>query len=452
MKEIESMDQTEAMLLVDATNAFNTLNRKAALHNIGVICPAISTILNNTYSKPARLFVTGGDEILSLEGTTQGDPLSMAIYALAITPLIKSLSQEVPNHAKQVWFADDSTSAGKLSALKRCWQHLTAVGPGYGYYPNPSKTTLVVKAEYVHHATALFQDTGIRITTAGHSILGAAVGTPSFVDDYVAAKVEMWKEEIEALVKIAEIYPHAAYAAFIHYIKGKWQFIMRTVDNVGKLFQPIEDIITEKLIPLTGRSHCSIEERKLLSLPTRYGGLNIVNPVEEVSLQLDASRKITEPLKKMIIEQSDSYRKSDLCEIKAKLRQQKANHHASKAAISRESLPVTKQRTMDLLNEKGASSWLTVLPLKEHGFNLNKREFRDALCLRYNWQLKNVAQHCVCGVNLSTDHAMICPHGGMTIIRHNEIRDITADWLSEVCSETEKEPQLQPITGQKYIS
>ena len=71
MKEIESMDQTEAMLLVDATNAFNILNRKAALHNIGVICPSISTVLNNTCSKPARLFVTGGVEILSLEGTTQ---------------------------------------------------------------------------------------------------------------------------------------------------------------------------------------------------------------------------------------------------------------------------------------------------------------------------------------------------------------------------------------------
>jgi hypothetical protein len=54
---------------------------------------------------------------------------------------------------------------------------------------------LVVRAEYVHHAIALFQDTG-------HSILGVVVGTPSFVDDYVAAKVEMWKEEIEALVTV----------------------------------------------------------------------------------------------------------------------------------------------------------------------------------------------------------------------------------------------------------
>ncbi len=43
---------------------------------------------------------------------------------------------------------------------------------------------------------------------------------------------------------------------------------------------------------------------------------------------------------------------------------------------------------------------------------------------------------------------MICPHGGMTILRHNEIRDMTADWLDEVCTETEKEPQLQPVTGE----
>ncbi len=67
------------------------------------------------------------------------------------------------------------------------------------------------------------------------------------------------------------------------------------------------------------------------------------------------------------------------------------------------------------------------------------------MCLRYDWQLKNLPQHCVCGTIFST---MICPHGGMTIRWHNEIRDITADWLSEVCSETEKEPELQPVTGE----
>ena len=35
--------------------------------------------------------------------------------------------------------------------------------------------------------------------------------------------------------------------------------------------------------------------------------------------------------------------------------------------------------------QPGASSWLNVLPLSEHGSNLNKKEFQDALNIRYRW-------------------------------------------------------------------
>ena len=101
-----------------------------------------------------------------------------------------------------------------------------------------------------------------------------------------------------------------------------------------------------------------------------------------------------------------------------------------------------------MLQLKGSSSWLSALPLKDQGFNLSKGEFRDALSLRYGWQLKNLPQYCICGTSFSADHAMICPHGGMIISRHNEIRDLTADWMSEVCKETETEPLLQPLSGE----
>ena len=40
--------------------------------------------------------------------------------------------------------------------------------------------------------------------------------------------------------------------------------------------------------------------------------------------------------------------------------------------------------------QPGASNWLSVLPFSEHGFVLNKREFRDAMCLRYNRNLKGL--------------------------------------------------------------
>ena len=109
MKEIMSSDETQAVLLVDASNAFNTINRQAALHSIGVICPSISTVLSNTYQTPVRLFVTGGEKIESSEGITQGDPLAMAMYTLAVTPVIYKLRSEEPT-VKQVWFADDSSA------------------------------------------------------------------------------------------------------------------------------------------------------------------------------------------------------------------------------------------------------------------------------------------------------------------------------------------------------
>ena len=74
MHAIFEADDTDAVLLIDASNAFNALNRAAALHNIRALCPVIAAYAINTYRQPARLFITGGKEIVSAEGTTQGDP------------------------------------------------------------------------------------------------------------------------------------------------------------------------------------------------------------------------------------------------------------------------------------------------------------------------------------------------------------------------------------------
>lgn len=85
---------SDAVLLVDAINAFNLLNRQAALHKIRYLCPSIATVIINTYREPTDLFVDG-NSILSQEGTTQGDPLAMPMYALAILPLIRHIADNV---------------------------------------------------------------------------------------------------------------------------------------------------------------------------------------------------------------------------------------------------------------------------------------------------------------------------------------------------------------------
>ena len=79
---------------------------------------------------------------------------------------------------------------------------------------------------------------------------------------------------------------------------------------------------------------------------------------------------------------------------------------------------------------------------------MNKQEFWDALCLCYGWRLSNVPDHCVCGSSFSANHAVICQHGGLTFVCHNELHDLTVAWLWEVCHDVAVEPPLQPLSDE----
>lgn len=86
VRSLFQRDETEAILLVDASNAFNSLNCLSALHHL----QTLSLTAYNCYRVPTELFVNS--EVLhSSEGTTQGDPLAITMYAIVTIPLIKKL-------------------------------------------------------------------------------------------------------------------------------------------------------------------------------------------------------------------------------------------------------------------------------------------------------------------------------------------------------------------------
>ena len=146
--------------MIDASNAFNSLNRFVALHNIQqlAICPpGIGLCLINTYCSPASLFVSGGT-ILSEEGTTQGNPLAMLMNAITMIPLIRHLTDSVT----QVWYADDACACCRLSSLRQWWDQLCKLEPGFGYFPNASKTWMVVKDRCHSQATVTFAGTDVK--------------------------------------------------------------------------------------------------------------------------------------------------------------------------------------------------------------------------------------------------------------------------------------------------
>ena len=155
---------------------------------------------------------------------------------------------------------------------------------------------------------------------------------------------------------------------------------------------------------------------------------------------------------------------------KAEIRNKKKRQHSSHQASHLTSiLPDSLQHAVNLAQEKGASnpynilfcfvlpffcfvfpasSWLTALPVEEFGFALHKGAFRDALALRYGWSPNRAPIYSDCGDPFSMNHALSCPKGGFPSICHNEIRDLTANLLSEVCHSVSTEPHLQPISGE----
>ncbi len=90
-------------------------------------------------------------------------------------------------------------------------------------------------------------------------------------------------------------------------------------------------------------------------------------------------------------------------------------------------------------------------PLKEYGFLLNKLEFFDAIALRYNLTLStlNRPKQCVCGETNNINQCLTCKKGGYVSLRHDSLRNTTANLLQQICSDVHPEPPLINVTGEQ---
>ena len=214
------------------------------------------------------------------------------------------------------------------------------------------------------------------------------LGTEDFVISHVKEKVAKWTKELDSLATIAFTQPHAAHAAFTHGLSSKWSYLTRTIQDIGTLLQPLETIIRSKLIPaLTGQPPPNDEVRDLLAVSARLGGIALTNPTSAADVEFSASTKVSDPLKRAILQQSFEYPDdvvSEQVEAKGEVRRMKHEQSTQAAEILKQSLSTSLKRSMDLAQEKGVSTWLTSLPIQEFGFTLHKRAFQDAMaCLLY---------------------------------------------------------------------
>ena len=190
----------------------------------------------------------------------------------------------------------------------------------------------------------------------GKRHLGGSIGQDTFVQAYVTNKIAKWIVELDNLMKIAATQPHCAYAACRRSLTSRWTYLARTVPGIDDLFQPLEDALRQRFIPALTGGHCpGNTERKPLALPTRFGGLGLLDPTALPRDQYNASVCISGPLIALIVQQERNLGKTlaEQDKLRAKVKNERRQDQASQAQAE---LSTALQRCVDLASEKGAST------------------------------------------------------------------------------------------------
>ena len=109
------LPESRCVLLVDFSNAFNSIDRGHMFEEARSRIPSISSWLECCYSSQPLLFI-GEHTILSCCGVQQGDLLGPLGFALALHPIVERIKREVPGLLLNSWYLDDGILCGSITS------------------------------------------------------------------------------------------------------------------------------------------------------------------------------------------------------------------------------------------------------------------------------------------------------------------------------------------------
>ena len=167
----------------------------------------------------------------------------------------------------------------------RCLDFLVKFGPTYRYFPEPSKSYYICKAEDEEVARAAFEGFGLEINySRGQRYLGGFIGSAKTKEKWLVDLVVKWVGAVETLSTVVERYPQTAYTGFTFCLQNEWQYVQRVVADTAPFFSPLEAAIRTSFLPallgIPSSTEIDGEYRQLLTHSVRLGGLAIRNPVD----------------------------------------------------------------------------------------------------------------------------------------------------------------------------
>ena len=225
------------------------------------------------------------------------------------------------------------------------------------------------------------------------------------------------------------------YYYYYYYIsRNRIIIILRTIESFEDYVDPIQEAIDDLLLPtlFVPTEPLPSDLRQLATLTPAQGGLGVPDLRFEAPQQFAASTLITAPHVDSITTQSMFMVSGENSTEELKRQHQALKNASVKSRM--ESIDFTPPsdllRSVNQSRDKGASCWLTAVPLVHQGLVLNKQEFRDSLRM----PLSDLPSKCVCGEKYTVSHALSSKKGAQ---RHDGVRNLLTSLIGKVCTNVE---------------
>ena len=167
--------------------------------------------------------------------------------------------------------------------------------------PNSAREETSVYCDIVRNAIVNTPFSGAPVVV-GAEILGAYVGDEEGRCNFVAKKVGSWASEVEQLVNAGRSQPHLLLASHTHSQQHKPTYIQRTVRAKSSEFAPLEHAIRTELLPeITPWVALNDQQREVMAMPVRSGGIGITDPTQTAALNHQVATTATSVLVKALL-------------------------------------------------------------------------------------------------------------------------------------------------------
>ena len=314
----------------------------------------------------------------------QGCMWGMILYGIGLMPLAETLRCMDPT-VLQPWYADNFALQGPASRVAELFQLLCRLGPSVGNFPEPEKCWVICPQSSKPHARKVFTDASLPVSYCqGKQYVGGFIGSREKRDKWLSPMTQRWVKGIERLAAIATRFPHSAYTGLVSCLSAEWQYICRTVPDIGPSLAPVENPLRTKFLPAILGSDGPIDDklRTLLGNGVKTGGLAIRDPTLAAASLYSTSVESPDMLTGTLIRNEPINVKAHWNCVRATGVEHRKTRRDGEVAFHTALMEWSPPKVKNWMEQATATgAWLSTIPNRFSGTELTKDEWFDNVAI-----------------------------------------------------------------------